>query len=423
MLMYDVKTQLWNFLEETAEVTLDEILSAAMQEADTDRLRPQPVSPRRGLFVAVGTAAAVLLMVGIIGSVVLDSRSTVSDTVAPWDTLTATSEAGSSATPPRLVAGDAGISWRKTEIAALAAVEIDDLTSLPGGGFAVVTREGGGVLWSRDGTSWQEADPDGVSSSSGWRAAYDSRMISALPGRVVVLNRATMRNPVVWVGDLASGAWESYPVDTEGLDFISDEEVAIATSGHEVLVVAKAGVGRVVWVMDPDTGRQDRSILPPEFSQSDRGGWGSLEAEWFRDRWVLAVGDTTAVSEDGLVWTTKRDEGRVAADATSVTSLTAGRDGLIATTCGGRGPHLVWHSSDGLEWVEVPFLPGPHGGYGYSDELGFVLAEDGRVLSSSDGHTWQWTLGPSWQDNGGDIAASGNSVLFVADAPFLLTTE
>ncbi len=332
--------------------------------------------------------------------------------------------------PPSIWSLD--VVWQKTEITEPWARSILDLTALPGGGFAVVASQGGNVLWSRDGVSWQEADPDGVTLLPGWRAAYDERIISALPGRVVVLNRELARDPVVRIGDLSTGEWRAYALDLDGVVDIDEYEVAIASNKREVLVVAKAYLGEtweendpgyLAWRIDPDAHEVQQGMLPAGFGEpSEAMGGPGLEVEWFGDRWVAAAGDTSATSRDGSTWTMEVDSNRAGVEAHWVTSLTAGSDALIATTCGGWGPHFVWYSEDGLEWTKLPeSLPAPHEGYAYSDSLGFVLAEDGRVLMSNDGRTWEWTVGPSWGDDGADIAASGNRLLLRTNSSFLLT--
>ena len=154
-----------------------------------------------------------------------------------------------------------------------------------------------------------------------------------------------------------------------------------------------------------------------------------LEAAWFGDRWVLAAGNSSAVSLDGVRWSAGQDGAGLTAEERYVTSLTAGPDSIMATTCGGWGPHDAWYSEDGLEWNMVSSLPGPHSGYAYSDELGFVVVSEGgeRVLMSPDGREWTWTterlplLGPDGGISG--LAVSGTSVFVLADQPFVLTPE
>ncbi len=336
--------------------------------------------------------------------------------------------AGSSPTAPPLVTGESINPWQKTEIDAgwARGRGVLDLTSLPDGGFAATVARGRGILWSRDGISWQETDLDAEMGQPG-----EEDSLTALPGRVAVLrNEAT--GPVVWVGDLATGAWDAIPLGAPGLadQFATS---AIAANDREVLVVAEsedyAGRGetasttdhRVAYLIDPEKGVVRRQTLTLPSSERDRFGPDELAAVWFADRWVVAAGNVTAVSHDGLVWSSAPDANGLAAENRYVTSLTAGRDRVVATTCGGWGPHLVWYSEDGLEWVQAPSdVPGPHSGTAYSDELGFAVVVEGRVFTSDDGETWHWTQGPGWDLELHDIAASGYSVFVVADPPFLL---
>jgi hypothetical protein len=364
----------------------------------------------------------------------------------------------SSATSQPLVTGENVNPWQKTEVRApwaigVPGVGIVDVTSLPDGGFALAAGRGGSILWSRDGVAWEEADPDGLVSPValvGWPddLKENLRVISGLPGRVAVLG-GTGTDPVVWVGDLATRVWESIPLETTGL-VDSFARVVIASSDDEVLVVAfyrgrfdsappeasrpseaPDDYHHLVWLVDPDTGDVVRGTLPTGLGPSAFSEYltfEDLEAEWFNDRWVIAMGRTTAVSLDGTTWTVGQDDAGLDSESSavgSVTSLSAGPNRIIATTCGGWGPHNVWYSDDGLEWVQAPDeVPGPHSGSGYSDALGFVLVDDrGRLFTSHDGETWHWTLGPGRDIYNYGIAASGNSVLILARPPLVLTSE
>jgi hypothetical protein len=151
-----------------------------------------------------------------------------------------------------------------------------------------------------------------------------------------------------------------------------------------------------------------------DFEMDSRLTHLGLAAVWFHDRWVIAMGNVTMVSRDGITWTIGWDPAPVveyiigwdpdglAAKESVVTSLVAGPDGLITTTCGGWGPHFTFYSEEGLEWTRVPDheqfheqVQAPHSGATCTDALGFVIVyadgdDDslGRVDFSQDGRVW-----------------------------------
>jgi hypothetical protein len=332
---------------------------------------------------------------------------------------------------------------------------------LPGGGFVVaVNHSEASVLWSPDGIDWVEADPQGQVTAAvpGDRFPQQPQVMSVSGDRVFILDEANLQ---VWVGDLAAKAWEPVHLDTAGLTG-SIEAAAIASNDHEVLVVAKWApigaqdaigaeyfdlVGCVVWLIDPETGGVNRQIVPldsfADFEMDSTLTHLGLAAVWFHDRWVIAMGNVTAVSRDGITWTLGWDPDGLAAEGSFVAALVAGSDGLITTTCGGWGPHFTFYSEDGLEWTRVPDhvehrprgggargevleqAQGGHTGAAYSDDLGFVMVfadsggdDDnlGRMDYSQDGRSWS-SIDVAVIDNNdvSNLAASGTSI-FVGHA-------
>jgi hypothetical protein len=420
----DLKTQLGDYFDHVVQhVEVEDVFEERLGSDAVRPIQTRVAPPRPRPWVPALAGFLVVLVAGGLAAISLLGGGT-----APRPDTAAIDTA---ATSQPLVTGEAINPWEKTVITAPWVVGIVDATSLPDGGFAVVASRGGSILWSRDGAVWEEADPEGGVSAAalaGWPESNEYlRVITALPGRVAVLG-GTGTEPVVWIGELATQSWESIPLTTDGL-VESFERVVITSNDHEVLVVAgyrdSADLDRrsLVWLIDPETGEVERTPLPPELWGR---GWEDLEAEWFVDRWVVAEGNTTAVSFDGLSWRAGQNGVGLADEPQSVTSLSAGPDRIIATTSGGLAYHFVWYSEDGLRWTQAPDeVPGPHAGAAYSDALGFVLVPDvgGRVFVSRDGRSWHWTLGPGWEIFNRDIAASGESVFVLAWPPFLLTPE
>nr|MDJ0925703.1 hypothetical protein [Acidimicrobiia bacterium] len=320
--------------------------------------------------------------------------------------------------------------WRRTELTESWADSIVDVASLPDGGFVVATVEGGSILWSRDGIDWTEADPTGHVSESLDSAWLDRELdlVVALPGDLIAVLGSAETQAQVWIGNLATREWESIRLDGS-TSWI--ESMAIAANDREVLVVAPTvaeNTDSVIWKIDAATGAVERltaaaeSLVLPD--DAERGGFEDVwpdgrAAQWFEGRWVIATGNTTATSPDGVEWTFGLDD-RTASYPEAVilngwvTSLSAGPSGILATTCGGWGPHDAWFSEDGLEWIKTPQpVPGPHSGSAYSDALGFVLtdSEAGRLWQSADGRTWSYT--PRVISGAHDIAVS-DDVVFVA---------
>lgn len=321
--------------------------------------------------------------------------------------------------PSQQAVVESDTSWSESLLLDPWASAIVDVASLPNGGFVVAVAEGGSVLWSRDGVDWTEADPDGQVSAS---FAFD--LMSALPGDRVAVLTGSGTDAQVWIGDLETRTWESIHLDTAGME-VGIERMAIASNDREVLVVGELpsptdnkGADSVVWTIEPTTGEVTRRTVHGDFTPAPDGGiqTESRSAVWFEDRWVIAMGNTTAVSSDGEDWAFGLDEVALASYQNAVTSLTVGSPGVLATTCGGWGPHEVWLSEDGLEWVKAPRLvPGPHSGSAYSDALGFVIAdtERGRLWQSLDGRTWSYTAGIFGDYAIHDVAVSDERV-FVA---------
>lgn len=432
--MNDLKTQLEELSERGTHAGAEELRHRVMLDLAGGRLAAR--SAVSGWAVAVAVAVAAVLLIGI--PLIVLGRTTESGTAHPATTTAPTeaslSESLSTAAPESdltgPVTGAAINPWRTTEVTEPWARDVVDVAVLPEGGFAVTSRYGGGVFWSRDGMSWQDANPQGLASLPVWPDDDNLRVITALPGRVAVLDR---RAPAVWLGDLATGQWESIAFDWEDTALIPDWMV-ITSSKDKILVAGRHAVsselaGRtLVWLIDPETGRVDRSPLPGEFGDPTRArNWNhhGLEATWFGDRWVLAAGDTTAVSVDGLTWATNRDEDGLASGDRGIVSLTAGSDGLMATSC--EWAHRSWFSEDGFEWTETAAVPAGHYG-AYSDTLGFVVAGE-RVFTSADGRAWEWTVGPQLDHAIIDTAASGNNVFILtkthttAAIPYVMTLD
>jgi hypothetical protein len=274
------------------------------------------------------------------------------------------------------------------------------------------------------------------------------QVISVSADRVFILDETNLQ---VWVGDLAAKTWEPIRLDTAGLTGSMDT-AAIASNDHEVLVVTKwpsdnaeevSAVEHLgladyaVWLIDSETGGVERQTLPMDsFAESlpdmehdsdypeTRLG---LAAVWFQDRWVIAIGNVTAVSHDGITWTIGWDSDGLAAEGSFVTSLVAGRDGLITTSCGGFGPHFTFYSEDGLEWTRVPEheqfpeqAQASHSGATYSDDIGFVMVfadssgdDDnlGRMDYSHDGRNWSSIdVGVRGNHDDSNLAASDTSI-------------
>ncbi|MDJ0925771.1 MAG: hypothetical protein QNJ77_14540 [Acidimicrobiia bacterium] len=348
---------------------------------------------------------------------------------APPGSIEVATAAAPESEPNRLVTGEAVNPWRTTEITEPWARDVVDVAVLPEGGFAVASRYGGGVFWSPDGESWRDANPNGLASLPAWPDDDDLRVIAALPGRLALLDSS---QPAVWLGDLATGEWDVIEPNWEDTD-PSDVRMVIASNEEQILVAGRywdsdnRTVGVVTWLIDPDTGRVDHGALPLGFAAS-AGTWNGngLEAVWFGDRWVIAAGNSTAVSDDGLNWATNRDGDGLASSDRFVASLTASSSGLMASSC--EWAHHAWFSEDGLTWTEKPAVPAGHYGFAYSNSLGFVVVSE-RVFTSPDGRAWKWTLGPQLDDNIIDLAASGSSVFVltktqsVAAIPYVMTLE
>lgn len=379
--------------------------------------------------------AALLITLGAYGCSEPDTAPTTRAAPAPATTSdTGSFEPPTTATPESEregpATGESANPWTTTEITEPWARDVVDVAVLPEGGFAVASRYAGGVFWSRDGVSWQDANPSGLASLPVWPDDDYLRVITALPGRVAVLDT---REPAVWLGDLATAEWASIVLDWE--DTVPFSEMIITSSNEEILVAGRygdgdeLGGGTLVWLIHPETGRVDRGTLPPGFAESRSAGmWNhhGLEATWFEDRWVLAAGDSTAVSEDGMTWTANRDEDGLASGNRGIASLIAGSDGLMATSC--EWSHRAWFSEDGLEWTETHAVPAHHYGAAYSGTLGFVVVRD-RVFTSADGRAWDSTPGPHLDDTIIDTAASGNSVFIltkthsIAAVPYVMILD
>lgn len=341
------------------------IIQAPTQHQTTPPTTPPPLRRRKAWVFA----AAFILILASIGIAALSLRSNnppVTDEPAPPT--------------------DVG-SWQLTNVAEPWASSIVDVASLPGGGFVVAVTDGGSVLWSPDGVDWIEADPSGeVTTTVPSEFGAQPQLVAVLADRVAVLDSG---GPRVWLGDLATEAWESIRLDTAGL-IGTGRAWAIASNDRQVLVISRWSLldsweppegydpDYVAWLIDPETGGVERQTVP--LGKSVHVG---LAASWFEDRWVTA-GSVTAVSRNGLAWTLG------STDTALVTSLTAGPSGIVMTACGGFGPHPAFFSEDGLDWVKVP-VPGPHSGSAYSDTLGFIIPDyDQNALNVSlDGRTWR----------------------------------
>ena len=431
--MTDLKTRLAELSERGTHAGAEELRQRVMLDLAGAGNPARPATP--GWAIALAGAAIAVILIG--APLIMLRRTAESEPAGPittapaTPTTVATTPAAAESDSRGLVSGEAVNPWKTTEVTEPWACDVVDVAALPEGGFAVATRYEGGVFWSGDGDSWQDANPDGLASLPVWPDDDNLRVITALPGRVAVLDS---RAPVVWLGDLITGQWQPVTLDWENTVPFFDRMV-ITSSHEEILVAGRYGDNdelaghTLVWLIDPNTGQVDRVALPPEFAKStsaDTWSRNGLEAARFGNRWVLAAGDSTAVSLDGLTWAINHDEDGLASGDRGVASLTAGSNGLIATTC--EWAHRSWLSKDGLEWTEAPAVPAHHYGFAYSDTLGFVVVSE-RVFTSADGRAWEWTLGPQLEDNIIDTAASGDNVFIltkthsVAAVPYIMTLD
>jgi hypothetical protein len=421
----------------------DAVAPAAEELLLVESFAPKEKVGWRGPLIAAATAVVVLAVVAVAallfrGDGFTGEPAGTLPAPAVSTTVTTAPVATTVATTPAFI-GDAVTSWQVTKLVEPWVHSIVDVASLPGGGFVVaVDHSDASVLWSPDGTDWVEADPQrhvsaeipGGLQVQGIRWGQQPQVISVSGERVFILDETILQ---VWVGDLAAKAWEPVRLDTAGLSG-SIEAAAIASNDREVLVVAKwtpTGVplegpfdqtDYVVWLVDQDTGGVERQIVPWEFTDVHIG----LAAVWFQDRWVIATGDATVVSRDGITWTIGQKGGDPSdPEGGIVTSLVAGPDGLITTVC--QMHHFTFYSEDGLEWTRVPEneqfpeqAAAGHEGAAYSDELGFVMvfAEGGhdddplpRLDYSQDGRNWSsMEVGLGVNHDVFNLAASGTSI-------------
>lgn len=314
--------------------------------------------------------------------------------------------------------------WRWTAINEPWVWSIIDVAPLPGGGFVVAATDEWSILWSPDGFEWTDADPRREVTVLPLNPSFEGsrpQVVTAIGDRVAVVDTTLFG---VKIGDLETQSWDSIEFDSSdlggdlGLLMVGSNETHVLVIGYEddygdsppescreeMRDMVVPATRYLAWLVDPLSGQVERHSIPathdpyPQRWAAARVcdlSYGSVA--WFKDRWVLNLGELWFVSPDGATWTQTPMPGD---PVLAAVTLTAGPETLLAET-GGMECNL-WYSGTGTRWIEAPdpgqYVRGPADATGYSEVFGYVATpwSDPGLYTSPDGRTWLYT--PFWPD-------------------------
>ena len=149
---------------------------------------------------------------------------------------------------------------------------------------------------------------------------------------------------------------------------------------------------------------------------------------WFKDQWVLNLGELILVSPDGMTWTQVPNSSPTSEYALVKATLIAGPETLIARGCG-MGCGVAYSETGVGEWTEIPEPVADW--VAYSDTIGYVsVGEYGEsaapgISVSPDGRHFTMAEMPSPSGNlvSSEVVASGSRVLGINEfgKAYLLT--
>lgn len=351
--------------------------------------------PRRSrALVAVAAVVVALVLIG--GPLLLLTSIDRTEPVADTSTTAPQPRALNEVDPP----------WGET---------VSAVALLGDRGIVAIASNPDRVFWTPDRVDWFDADPDRrVAPRYVWpeERQFEDRIIVSTNGHVAVRSEA---NDGVWIAAPETGQWElvEFPSDESGDRTVrvlslaaNDTEVLVVTHLTSTGVVVPTGLEAPasipwvheysVWLIDTSDGTIENLPLPLPASE-----WAEnpmVVATWFNGQWVVAIHrriwtDTdegwvtstpVVTSSDGRSWTIAESN----LPPSSVTSISAGPAGMIATECNWGGDSF-WYSEDGVNWEITTTDYLGHRSV-YVDGLGYLTYYKGSPTAfSPDGREWQ----------------------------------
>lgn len=339
----------------------------------------------RGPLTAMGTAAAILVVVAAAALMLRTDPGRVTDEPAPSTTVVETSDEPidvDSLTWSRVQLDPAVFSAPNSRYQ----LEVSDII-VGGPGLVAVGGAGPGGE-TKHATVW--TSPDGYT----WtRVPYDE----ATFGTDLSINAVTVGGPgLVAVGGVDvwlspdGYTWNRIPRDPAVFHPITGDLRGVIAGGPGLVAFGESAGTSAVWT-SPDgyTWTQvphDEEVFGRSSTHSMIvGGPGLVAVGVDETGWPSTVFPVVWASPDGYTWTRVPHDPSVFTEETSMVDVAAGGSGLVAVGADGRLSAAVWTSPDGFTWARVPHDEEVFGGP-YEDMSSVAAFGDGFIAVGS----WPW---------------------------------